>query len=146
MERKASHLGSWAPEATALCLYSSLQCEQEQPAFPWLTWIWVLGKSLEGWAPRRGWCLCCATLAQASRTENATRQNFWLTQIALMSGTPAFILHCQKSSIRAIQNTKQTMGKQARVQSMEKKKNFFLPELVFAYGFLISYRQNIFPS
>lgn len=89
-------------------------------------------------APRQvpGTVLVLCHLGTASGTENAMRQNLWLTQIALMSGTPAFILRCQKSSIRALQNAKQTMEKQAHVQSVGKKQNFFLLKLVFAYRFL----------
>lgn len=128
-------MGSWAPEAAAaVCLYCSQV--QEQPGFPWLTEIWVLGKGFKGRAPLRAQSLCHLGTV-ASGTENATRQNLWLTQITSMSGTPTFILHCQKSSIRSIQNAKHTTGKQAHVQSVGKKKNFFLPELVIAYGFFI---------
>lgn len=74
-------------------------------------------------APRQvfGTVLVLCHLGTASGTENTMRQNLWLTQIALTSGTPAFILCCQKSSIRAIQNAKQTMEKQAHEQSVGKK-------------------------
>lgn len=36
-------------------------------------------------------------LGAASGTENAPRQNPWLTRIALVSGAPALILCCQKT-------------------------------------------------
>lgn len=75
----------------------------------------------------QGMVLVLCHLGTETGIENATRQNLSLTQIALTSRTPAFISRCQKSSIRATQNTIQTMEKQTHVQSVGKKQNFFLP-------------------
>lgn len=131
-------MGSGTPEvAASLYLYCQLQWLQEQPGFPWLRQM-AAWEELEKVTTLVGTVFVPYHLGAASGTENAPRQNPWLTCIALVSEAPALILCCQKKSITAIKNPKQTTGKQAYVQSLrESEQNMLLPEPVFAYGYLI---------
>lgn len=72
-------MGSGTPEVAApLYLYCSLQWLQEQPGFPWLRQM-AAWEELEKVTTLVGTVFVPYHLGAASGTENAPRQNLWLT-------------------------------------------------------------------